>query len=62
MSDIDEMTVIKVLADAVAAPGAATHAQGKVERVIKATTITEGMRLVDQYTYYIDFLDRKSVV
>ena len=56
MGNINEITIIQVFANAVSAPGAAAHAQGEIQSIIEAATITEGMGLVDQYAHHVDFL------
>src|ERR1700694_4337888 len=46
--DVDKVAVIQVLVDAVAAPGAAAHAEREVQPVVETAAVTEGVRLVDE--------------
>src|SRR3954452_16139403 len=55
MGDVDEVPVIEIFGDAVAAPGAASHAQRKVEPIIETAAIAVGMRLIDEHAHHVDF-------
>ena len=56
MRDVDEVPVAQVVADAVAGPSAAPHAEGEVQTVVEAAPVPEAMRLVDQHTHDIESL------
>src|SRR5512132_1921800 len=53
VGDVEEIHIIQIVCDAVAAPGAATHAEREVQTVVEATAIAECVRLVDQYTHHV---------
>src|SRR5262245_7967273 len=53
VSDVEEIYIIQIVCDAVAAPGAATHAEREIQTVVESTAIAECVRLVDQYTHNI---------
>src|SRR5690348_3343888 len=53
VGDVEEVFIVEVVRDRVAAPGAAAHAQREVQAVIKAATIAKGVRLVDQHAHHV---------
>src|SRR5689334_21160457 len=56
--DVDEVTVVQIVRDAVAAPGAAAHAEREIEAVVVAAAIAERVRLIDQHTHDVSFLGK----
>ena len=47
--DVEEVPVIQIVRNAVAAPGAAAHRQRERQRVVEASAGREAMRLVDDH-------------
>src|SRR2546423_7206372 len=45
--DVEEVTVVQVVGNAVASPGAATHRKRERQRVVEASAGRKAMRLVD---------------
>src|SRR5262245_27212350 len=53
VGDIEEIHIVQIVCDTVAAPGPATHAEREVQTVVEPTAIAECVRLVDQYTHNV---------
>src|SRR5665647_1407207 len=56
MGYVEEIHIIHIVGDAVAAPGATAHAEREVQAGIEAATVGKCMRLIDQYANHIRLL------
>ena len=54
MGNVDEVLVVEVFADAVAAPGTAPHAEREVEPVVEGAAVAERVGLVDEHAHHVD--------
>ena len=54
--NIDEVFVVQILRDTVAAPCATAHAKREVERIVETAAVSKSMGLVNQYSHDIDLL------